>query len=414
MNCQIASVSPGTLAGVAVPVKAVAVPLQTVTHETQSAFGDLVRQLIGEPVPVRATPAVAAKAAPYVQEAKSTTSAPAGAPMSTDAVDVAPAITVAMSTPIEVPLVPDTPAEPARTSARAATQIPVPLIEAAVPVPAKIAEALATPGLSGPPRAARKAEAAKSAEAPVPFVSVALPDIVSLRLPKAEAANTPTRSAPAPVAAPADEPAATVSAPAAVEVEIHTQDSEQAQTAQPVAIAAKAGPAFALPLEMPVAAMPLATVQPAPATAIPIATPLQAQTAPAPSKPAPQPSGILAQADEPTAPETKAQPLRSVSIEFAPDGAQDVRLRLSEHAGDVHISLHTADPSLSGRLNDGVKDLVDSLTTAGYDAQAWTPDQGRQNQRQAEEPRRMRNHGSADPDAENFSSAMQQPIEEIS
>lgn len=407
MNCQIVSVSPGAASGTALPVKAVAAPLPAVTHETPSAFADLVQHLIGEPVPVRAVPAAAAKAPAPSQTA---TIAPARVPISAVAVDVvpAPAITVATGTPIEVPVVPDAPAEPPKTSARAAIQTPIPVIEVAVPVPAKVAEALATPGSSGPPRVARKTEAAKSAEAPAPFIAVALPDVVSLKPPKAEAADTPAHSAPAPVAAPADEPAATVSTPAAVEVKIHTQDSEPAQTAQSVAITAKAAPAFVLPPDMPVAAVPPATAPSAPATAIPITTPLQVQTQPATSKPAPPSGEILAQADEPTAPEPKSQPLRSVSIEFTPDGAQDVRLRLSEHAGDVHISLHTTDPSLSGRLNDGVKDLVDSLTTAGYDAQAWTPDQGRQNQRQAEEPRRMRNHGSGDPDAETFDGVMQQ------
>jgi hypothetical protein len=154
--------------------------------------------------------------------------------------------------------------------------------------------------------------------------------------------------------------------------------------------------------------VPPAAAQSAPVMATPITTPIQAPALPPASKPMPQSGGVPAQAEEPTSPEPKTQPLRSVSIEFTPDGTQDVRLRLSEHAGDVHISLHTSDPSLSGRLNDGVKDLVDSLTTAGYDAQAWTPDQGRQNQRQAEEPRRMRNQGSGDPDAETFDGAMQQ------
>lgn len=75
-------------------------------------------------------------------------------------------------------------------------------------------------------------------------------------------------------------------------------------------------------------------------------------------------------------------PIRSVSIDFTPDGAQDVRLRLSERSGDVHVTLHSADAGLSGRLNEGVGELVQSLASAGYDAQAWTPDQGREHQRQ--------------------------------
>lgn len=81
-------------------------------------------------------------------------------------------------------------------------------------------------------------------------------------------------------------------------------------------------------------------------------------------------------------PPKSSAPVRSVSIDFTPDGAQDIRLRLSERAGDVHISLHSSDASLSGRLHNGVGELVQSLTTAGYDAQRWTPDEGSEQQRQ--------------------------------
>ncbi len=92
-----------------------------------------------------------------------------------------------------------------------------------------------------------------------------------------------------------------------------------------------------------------------------------------------QPAGAEAEAAE--QPKSGA-PLRTVSIDFSADGAQDVRLRLSERAGDVHVSLHSADGVLSGSLHAGVGDLVQSLAAAGYDAQAWTPDDGREQQRQ--------------------------------
>ena len=75
--------------------------------------------------------------------------------------------------------------------------------------------------------------------------------------------------------------------------------------------------------------------------------------------------------EEPLAEESKqpSQPLRSISIDFTPDGAQDVRLRLAERAGDVHISLHSTDPALADRLSGGVNDLVGTLAGAGYEAQ---------------------------------------------
>jgi hypothetical protein len=105
-------------------------------------------------------------------------------------------------------------------------------------------------------------------------------------------------------------------------------------------------------------------------------------------------------------------PLRSISLDFAPDGAQDVHVRLAERGGDVHVSLHSADSAFAGRIADGVQDLVGALANAGYDAQAWTPGQERQNQRQQQEPQQQRdetNEGS-----EEFSAMMQQPNEEVS
>jgi hypothetical protein len=111
-------------------------------------------------------------------------------------------------------------------------------------------------------------------------------------------------------------------------------------------------------------------------------------------------------------PATAPQPLRSIALEFAPDGAADVRLRLSERAGEVHISLHSSDPSLTGRLHEGVHDLVGSLSNAGYEAEAWTPRHGRQhNQRQFVAPPKMRRH---DPSGGANSFSLSQPIQAVS
>jgi hypothetical protein len=61
-------------------------------------------------------------------------------------------------------------------------------------------------------------------------------------------------------------------------------------------------------------------------------------------------------------------------------------VRLTEKSGDVHISLHSTDPALAGRMTEGVHDLVGSLSSAGYEAQAWTAaDQRREHQRQPEQ-----------------------------
>jgi hypothetical protein len=99
------------------------------------------------------------------------------------------------------------------------------------------------------------------------------------------------------------------------------------------------------------------------------------------------PAPRSAAAEEPIVKEPEKQALKSVSLEFSPDGAGDVRLRVSERAGEVHISLHTSDPSLSGRIHEGVHDLVGTLTHAGYDAEAWTPGQGGGKQQQEQQRR---------------------------
>ena len=144
---------------------------------------------------------------------------------------------------------------------------------------------------------------------------------------------------------------------------------------------------------------------------------------PAPPAPVPQTAriatpepatGSAAPPEESPLNQTKTQqPLRSLALEFAPDGAGDIKVRLSERAGDVHISLHGTDPSLAGRVREGVGELVGSLSKAGYDAEAWTPSEGRQNQRQQPDQRPpARDTGEAD--AEAFSGIFQQPIQEIS
>jgi Flagellar hook-length control protein FliK len=106
------------------------------------------------------------------------------------------------------------------------------------------------------------------------------------------------------------------------------------------------------------------------------------------------------------------QPLKSVSLEFSPDGAGDVRLRLSEKSGEIHISLHSADASLSSRLHEGVHDLVGSLSSAGYEAEAWTPGQGHQNNQREPEQRKNRRADSKEA-GEAFGDVFQQPIQEI-
>ncbi len=85
-----------------------------------------------------------------------------------------------------------------------------------------------------------------------------------------------------------------------------------------------------------------------------------------------------------------AQPLRSVALEFSPDGSKDVRVRLAERGGEVHISLHSNDPAVSRSLRDGVIDLSTTLTNAGYDNRSWTSGRQQDNRQQQEEAQQPR------------------------
>jgi hypothetical protein len=89
-------------------------------------------------------------------------------------------------------------------------------------------------------------------------------------------------------------------------------------------------------------------------------------------------------------------PVRAVAIEFRPDGTHDVRVRLAEHAGEVHVSVHSADPVVTQNLQEGVTGLAATLAQAGYDARAWTPDQGQKQQQPREEREAKREKRTAD------------------
>jgi hypothetical protein len=118
-------------------------------------------------------------------------------------------------------------------------------------------------------------------------------------------------------------------------------------------------------------------------------------------------------AQEPVAPE-KAQTtqLKSLSLEFTPDGARDVRVRIAERAGEVHVSLHSNDPGVAKDLRAGAADLGSVLTQAGYDAQTWTSGRQQQNpQQQREEAQQARGNGNQS--TENFDGLMTESTETL-
>ncbi len=115
-----------------------------------------------------------------------------------------------------------------------------------------------------------------------------------------------------------------------------------------------------------------------------------------------------ARQEPPIAEKAPSQPVRSVSLEFTPDGGRDVRVRLSERAGEVHVSVHSTDPSITRGLRDGVTDLAGLLADAGYNAEAWTSGRHQrenpQSQREAAPQRQSGNAGT-----ESFDGILQYP-----
>ena len=129
----------------------------------------------------------------------------------------------------------------------------------------------------------------------------------------------------------------------------------------------------------------------------------------------PTPTSSARAEDLPDSGKPQQQPLRSMSLEFTPDGARDVRVRLSERGGDVHISLHSTDAALSGRLRDGVQDLAGALNHAGYNADAWASgrDDRQQQQQQRDADQQQRQQRRSPNDADNdFSGMMRQTNQE--
>jgi hypothetical protein len=124
-----------------------------------------------------------------------------------------------------------------------------------------------------------------------------------------------------------------------------------------------------------------------PETTVPAGSVAGAQVPKSSAEPATRSATQPAAAAETAPPEKEqARPLKSVALEFTPDGARDVRVRLSERAGVVHISLHSSDPSMTKNLRDGMGDLTSVLEHAGYDANAWTSGGDKEQPQQREEP----------------------------
>jgi hypothetical protein len=107
--------------------------------------------------------------------------------------------------------------------------------------------------------------------------------------------------------------------------------------------------------------------------------------------PAPEAQPTAALHHEPIAPEPQLKPaLRTMSFELGQEGGSEVKLRLSERSGEVHVSLHSADASLNHQLRERIHDLTSVLSNAGYETESreggqWTG-QEREQRREQRQP----------------------------
>ena len=335
-----------------------------------------------------------------------------------------PVVVATSSVPASIPAV-------VVSSVPAAPFVAPPVIAAPVAT-APVVTAPAVPTVAPPvvavPAVAMPAVAMPVAAAPVVTAPVVAAPVVAAPVVAVPVVAAPTAPAPAPVDDQLSTQAAQEPAARKQNSERGAPDPGDADTG-PVTAANEPAVPRILSNQTPVIAQPqkadggstqssaqgVAPSVVAPAGAVPVVP----TAAPAPmtateAKPESQAAGAPLR-EESLGDRTKTQqPLRSLALEFTPDGAGDIKVRLSERAGDVHISLHGTDPSLAGRVREGVGDLVGSLSKAGYDAEAWTPGQGRQNQQQASDQRKAPPSKSSATDAEEFNGILQQPLQEIS
>jgi hypothetical protein len=317
----------------------------------------------------------------------------------------------------------------------AAQEEPLPeLSSPAQAAPAKPTETVAgrkqdsrSPVASTNERAAQPPPAAVDINVPVPVAP-------KLRVPSFTGGGSGEENLMKPAAVSgSEEPAATILQPKPLlEVKIHLDQPATAPSAQNEEVTpqgpedtdpgprralrttdvqqAPAGPVVSVNIPQQTPELPVQNSTPLPVSSVPVPPPVYTGEA----KPEPQAASAPPR-EEPVADQTKTQPpIRSLALEFTPDGAADIKVRLSERSGDVHISLHGTDPSLAGRVREEVSDLVGSLAKAGYDAEAWTPGEGRQGQRQQSDQRQSLRKPATEANAAEFNRILQQPIQEIS
>ena len=85
--------------------------------------------------------------------------------------------------------------------------------------------------------------------------------------------------------------------------------------------------------------------------------------------------------------ERASEIVRAISLNLSSKD-QSVQVRLSERAGELHVTVRTPDAGLTHGLREGLADLVSRLEHGGFRAEAWRPAGGDASDRGQESPSR--------------------------
>lgn len=118
------------------------------------------------------------------------------------------------------------------------------------------------------------------------------------------------------------------------------------------------------------------TAQAAPGS-LPVPAPVAGNTA---GVHTPSPVKTTAEPGTPQLPEPQGEPgvgagdsVHNISLRLTNADQSAVQVRLSERAGELHVSVRTPDVSLTRGLRDGLPDLMGKLQINGYKAETWQP-----------------------------------------
>jgi hypothetical protein len=88
----------------------------------------------------------------------------------------------------------------------------------------------------------------------------------------------------------------------------------------------------------------------------------------------PQPQAASPQTDPPASARPAAA--HDIQLQVGGEGASRVEVRVTERAGDVHVSVSTADSRLAGEMRQDLPSLSARLEQSGFHAETWQPAAG--------------------------------------